>query len=394
MIKKLNKAETDEILAIQEKDITSSLLKRLFANTRKGRRFNPSDTFILPKGIMKVEKDTETTVGRYIFNRFIIEPFMINYMPYVNEPVTGDKLTDIESRMSECLMDDLITTKQYIDYINRVSWLGYAPNDYLTPSVSLATIKPVDSVMKRKEELVRKHKEELDAGDEVVGAKIEKELIDLAKKELDGHPSMDLFNSGAKGSFGNNYKNTSLMRGPVKNSSTNKWNITTSDYIDGIKKDEYDSFGDLIVSSVFPGAVGTRKSGYETKRLFAAFQSVTLGSENSDCKTNKTLRTLIRKKNKKLFLYRYILEGGKYKLLTNENIGNYVDKYVQLRSPLFCQGEKVCSKCAGEFYYKLGITNVGLTTTKMSGTLLNKSLKKKHDTTIKVSKLDYKKYME
>lgn len=93
-------------------------------------------------------------------------------------------------------------------------------------------------------------------------------------------------------------------------------------------------------------------------------------------------------------MYRYILEKGKLVLLTPENFSQYENKYVEMRSPMFCKSEKLCSKCAGEFYYKLGIENIGLTTSKIGGKMLNLCLKKTHDVTMKIDTFDFRQYME
>ena len=60
--------------------------------------------------------------------------------------------------------------------------------------------------MKRKEELFKEHKEELENGDVITAVKIENELTSMAESELKGDPGMDLYNSGARGKFANNYK--------------------------------------------------------------------------------------------------------------------------------------------------------------------------------------------
>ena len=70
--------------------------------------------------------------------------------------------------------------------------------------------------------------------------------------------------------------------------------------------------------------------------------------------------------------------------LNDNNIGNYVGKIVHMYDPIYCTSEKVCNKCAGDLYYKLGIENIGSTSTKICSTIMNKSLKKKHDNTIKL----------
>lgn len=128
--------------------------------------------------------------------------------------------------------------------------------------------------------------------------------------------------------------------------------------------------------------------------MFAAFQSLTLDEKDSDCGSTKTLNLLLTNKNYKLFLYRYIVEGGKLVRLDNTNIKSYIGKEVKLRSALYCQSPKICNKCAGDMYYNLGIVNAGLTVTKIGSVVLNLSLKNFHDTTLKLGRIDYTKYID
>ena len=113
-----------------------------------------------------------------------------------------------------------------------------------------------------------------------------------------------------------------------------------------------------------------------------------LDKKNSDCGTHGYKELALTKDNYKLFLYRYIVIGEKLVLLDNEQIHKYIGRTVKLRSPLYCTSNKICSKCAGELFYKLGIENIGLTTTKVSSTLMNKSLKKFHDVSLKLHTVD------
>jgi hypothetical protein len=392
----LKESDVKYLLSIKSDDIDKKLIISLFANKKKSNaRFKPNDKFILPAGNFKLKENITTTVGRYIFNRFIIEPDFLDIFGYVNETITGGKLGDIESVLSQSLMDDKITVDAFGTYLNKIQWLGFSFTDMFSPSLSYSTVVPLEKVNKRKEELLKEHEEDLKTGDvAVIGAKIEAELIDLAKQELKGNPSMDMYDSGARGKFSNHYKNQAIMRGPVLDTSTGKFKLAESNYADGVKKEEFNIFADMITDAAYNVAVGTQMGGYQTKRLFAAFQSVTLDKAGSDCHSKGTLKVIINKFNKKLFLYRYIVEKGKLVLLDNDNINNYLDKVVQLRSPLFCTSERLCSKCAGELYYKLGIENIGLTTSKIGGSMLNLCLKKKHDVTLKLNTIDYRNYME
>ena len=94
-----------------------------------------------------------------------------------------------------------------------------------------------------------------------------------------------------------------------------------------------------------------------------------------------------------LYKYRYIVDNGKLILLTEDNIKKYAGQEVNLRSPLFCKGKHICSKCAGELFYKIDIKNAGLLTSAFSGSLMNKSMKSMHDSSINIIKINFDKYI-
>ena len=48
----------------------------------------------------------------------------------------------------------------------------------------------------------------------------------------------------------------------------------------------------------------------------------------------------------------------------------------------------LCNKCAGNFYYKLGKTNIGLAASKVSGTLTQMNLQKFHQNLVKTKQID------
>lgn len=118
------------------------------------------------------------------------------------------------------------------------------------------------------------------------------------------------------------------------------------------------------------------------KQLSAAFQSVVSDEPGSDCGTKEYITIEITNKNKKDYKYRYIVEGNSLVCLYPDIIDKYVGKMVKMRSPMFCHSQKYCSKCLGEYYYQLGIRNIGLTTNRVGSTLLNLSLKSMHSNVI------------
>lgn len=125
-----------------------------------------------------------------------------------------------------------------------------------------------------------------------------------------------------------------------------------------------------------------------SKQLTAAFQGLVIDEPDTDCGTPNYLEIQITEGMKTDVLYRYVLDGKNLVLVDNDNFSKFVNKTVKMRSPMFCIGDKICSKCAGTMFYKLGIRNIGLTTSKMGTTLVNLGMKNFHDTTVTVQKLD------
>lgn len=391
----LTDEETRYVLSITDEQVTKANMIKWFAIQKQTKpMFSPQDKFKLPKGKLHNDTDIITTVGRYVFNVFIVKPFK-GTIKYINEPITKGRLEDVEAQIAQMVLDETVPNAWFIDYLNRIQWFGYVGVDFLTPGMSLGVILPNKTVQARKKELLEEHKEELAKGNAIIAGQVEKELVNLAKDVLKDDPAIDLYNSGAKSKFATHYKAFNIMKGPVKdNSQADKYNVCTSDYMDGVDLKEYHNFGDTIVYAAYSRAVGTQKGGYITKQMFAAFQSVTLDAKGTDCGCKKTLDILLTKKNHKLFLYRYIVEGGKLVRLDNTNIKSYIGKTVKFRSALFCQSPKLCNKCSGDLYYNLGIENIGLTVTKVGSTVLNLSLKNFHDTTIHLKRINFKDYID
>jgi hypothetical protein len=254
---------------------------------------------------------------------------------------------------------------------------------------------PIPAVMKRKEELFELYQKEIKDGDPNAVSKIEEELLALSKKLIKekGNDGYDFFESGAF-VFDNNYKKTSIMGGVMENPYTKKLDVLKSNYMDGITKEEFPLFANSTIAGGYARGVETQKAGYETKKINNAVQTVILDDKGSDCGTTQYLKTTISDGMSSMFLYRYILVGGKEVMLDEANISQYINKEVSMRSPLFCKSEQICNKCAGELYYKIGIKNAGLLSSTMSGSIMNLALKKTHDQTIRFNKIKISDYIQ
>lgn len=386
------------LLSLKPEDISYKLITDLFADrTEKDKdgkykvvksKINPYDTLTLKKKEYINKTEIETTAGRFIYNKLVVERLIAAFEDYQNITLDSGNIKKMDAKMSDALLNDKITSDQFISYIDLHQWLGLSFTSVLCPSFTPTIITPIPKVIELRDKLYKEHEKEIKEGDAILVSKIESECIALAKKELEKDPGLLLYSSGARGSFGNNYKNISISRGAILNPNTGKWDIMKNNFIEGISKDDIAASANSVITGAYPKAVGQRTFGYFTKQITSALQSSVLDKPNSDCGSTLLVDIDITKNNKKLFNYRWIKENGKLKLLDNKNIDSYVGKTVKMRTPLFCKNKQgICSVCAGKIYEKLGIENMGLTTAKVSSTMSNASMKKFHDAIVKTSTL-------
>lgn len=252
------------LLKMKPDDITAEFIFSYLADSSKkvngklvpvSSRMKTYDTFELKKGEYFNTENLITNVGLFIFNKFLIEESFSKVVGYVNTPVNAKVQKGIENKISQALLDDIITVPEMVKYLNKLQWISKEFNAVFSGSFTMKTLKPVPKVMKLKEKLVKENEEALKRGDVSTGVKIEKQLLDMAREELKDDPGMDLYNSGARGSFDNNYKNIAVVKGPVYNPVTDRWDFVSSNFMEGIKKEEIPIVANSIPMGAYPKAV-------------------------------------------------------------------------------------------------------------------------------------------
>ncbi len=401
----VNDGEIRRFLSYKDTEITKGLIIEFFSNRPKydaNRKFigvtNPliyvdDPITLVPDQLPSIKEKTDTTVGRYFFNMFCISSIYGDLLPYFNITIDESALKGIQQTIVDLMLEGKANTEQFGTFQTRMAWLVNF-TEIFVPGMTIRLISPLPELMKMKEELVQKYQAEIEAGDYVkVTALIEKVLLEKGKELLKDDPAWSLYQMGGKPSFGNNYKNTNLMVGALRNPITGKYEVSTRSFSEGIDPRQFTMFANNAIFGAYSRAVNTRDGGAMTKYLFAAMQSEVLDEPGTNCQTKNYLTVTINKENKNDFVYQFIVEEGNLVQLMPANINNYLDKTVQLRSPLFCKNPKICSVCAGSLFYSLDIRNIGLTVTKTTSTLLNLALKNMHDTTIKTFEFDPFKYL-
>ena len=394
-----NPKDIEYIANITEKDITTSFMMEAFGEFDGKVRFHPYDEIIIPKGSYgkgnkKNKNDFHTTVGIYVFNKFFIEQDLFDQFHYINQECNGDMISSLNKQLSYMLLEDKITVEQLKAFSKKMQ-KNMPFVSILMPNYSDKFLTCTTAINKKKEELIKKYKKDIEAGNEVVAEKMEKELLDFAREYLKDDPAMDVFLSGARAIFGNHFKNMFVMKGAVKDPDPNaeqKYHIAISNYMDGIKPEEYVIFANSLSAGPFSRAKKTEVGGYLEKLFLYAYQHIKLDPLGSDCGTKRTITVDITKDNIGQWMYSYVVQGSKLVEITSDNMNQFIGKRVKMRFSALCESKTgICNHCFGNLPYRRGDLNVGISSTIVPSTMKNVSMKSFHDSVQKTTIIDVNK---
>lgn len=258
-----DKTLIDDLLKLTEDDcLTFSTIMDLLGDFGEGERCRPYDYFQVPVNMYgskttKNKKPFYTTVGLWIFNKGFIEQDLFDIFHYVDEPVSKKVHNKINDQLSYAVLEDKIPLESLKRFEMKIQ--KFMPMvTVLSASYTDKMLTVSADISKKKKELLKKYDEGIKAQDPKVMSQIETELLDYAKELLKDDPSMDMFDSGARASFGNNFKNMFVSKGAVKNPDPDKgYDLITSSYMEGISKEDYPAFAASLSAGPYSRAKKT-----------------------------------------------------------------------------------------------------------------------------------------
>ena len=388
-----DKDELNEIINLtQEEASTKELIMRYFGDFGNGSKYNPYDIIEIPPSTYgnknKNKNKFTTTVGLWIFNKSFLEKFS-DVIGYINSTVDADAYEDINQKLSYALLENKIELEDFKKFIVQ-SQIIMSCASAICPSHTNAIFDLNKKVSKKKKELENKYSEGIKNKDLVEIKKMENELLDYAKSEIKDDECADMFDSGARSSYGNNFKNMYVSRGPIKHTD-GSYDVVLTSYMDGLESKDLANVNDAAVGGPYSRAINTSAGGYKEKIFLNATQHLKVDKPGTDCGSDKYITVELTKKNIKDWMYCFIKEGNKLVELTSDNTDKYINKTVKIRFSAFCKSKKdgyICEKCMGSLYNRIGITNVGLGSMIMMSSLKNASMKAFHDSTLSLFDID------
>lgn len=385
--------EKQMFLELDESDITKTFLIDIFSDRYDATqtkiiksKFNTYDEFVLKKGdYPSIKEDVLTNCGLFITNKFLFEKDWVGVIGYMNTPMDKSQIQRIDNTLAATVLEDETgeIQKKYIKYLNKLTWLELTFHTEICSTLSLKSSKPLPEIQKRKKQLLTKYDKEIKEGNVEVATKIQEELIQLAKELLKDDQTIELYDSGARGAFDNAYRQDQLIKGPIYNAANKRYEIMTNSLYEGASKTDLAAFANAVVSGQYPKAKGTAESGYSAKKINAALQSEALDEQGTDCKSKSPETIELTKDNISAYKYHYIVDGGKPVRLDDSTSKKYIGRTVKIRMPSTCTGNKICNICAGDRFYLLGTTEIGLTANRLANTLLQGGMKLAHDSTVR-----------
>ena len=394
--------DIEYLVKLTEDDITTSLIMELFGDFGDHQWFNPYDILTipaeayggkLPDGKEKRNKEPfTTTIGRLIFNKYFIEcePELLQFVGYVNDNVGKKAYGKLFDSLGYAVLEDKISIETYKRFCKKSQkFMPYV--SILAPNHSMNMLTITKKINKRKAELIKQNQEAFDKGDVYVVDQVSKELLAYAKELMQDDPAMDMFLSGAGGSFENNFKNMFIMRGSVQDPDPRKsYNIITSNYVDGVTQDEYSKLANTLAAGPYSRSKKTELGGYWEKLFLQSLQHVILKDPGSDCGTKRHIEMNVTEKNIGSIMYCYVINNdGSLTEITSENKNKFIGKKVKLRFSSMCEAKDgICNACAGNLFYRLGIRNIGAATPQIPSRLKVLSMKLFHDDQLNFTEMD------
>ena len=398
-MKILNDKERYEILSLKPDDITQKKLVELFAATSKGEaKYETNDQFRLEANTFYNKSAVDTTVGKYVFNMFTLPVSYLKKYGYNNQSMNGKNLGNMETNMTDMILNDEMKPEDYLVYMRKGEWMGGAMVAYISPSFDLSTVDNLPEVMIMKDNLNKEYADKIADGDKNVLSMINDKLVVEAERIMKSDPekykTIEWANAGVYG-ISKNYRKTNIATGlQRKPSNQNDYFYVDSNYAEGLSKKDYANNSNLAIIGGLSRGLDSAESGYSSKKILGAMSTWAIDKELDDCGTTHFLETEIPKGYESSYYYRWIKDGNKLIMLDANNISNYIGKRVQMRSPLYCKSENICKKCAGDFLERIGVDYEGLAAFEIADVLVNSMMKAFHDSSINASHIDPFKYIK
>jgi len=334
----------------------------------------------LPAGYLPmIKEDVKTTLGILLVNIYL------NHYPYGDKGVyiNGRSTPNTWNEYALAKLNKSLDVTAHIRFENVTGVLdGMA--EMAVPSATRKSMEPSDAVIKYRDELFEKYKDQLN--DPAILSDIQAELSRFLKEELKGDPSLGYLikdksfdvtrlqtyaTFGAEPDFFDESK-VSLVRPSL----TEGWGVNEMPVLVNGSR-----------SGSFWRGAGTAVGGYKTKVISRIFQNYHIRGE--DCGTQLGRLVKINAVNAPMYVGRYVV--GKANPLTLSELKAAIGKTLEIRSPGYCKQSQTdtCKRCVGDVVANAAgsVNSMAIT---MTSAIMSSAMAAMHTTALSTNKYSFR----
>lgn len=333
---------------------------------------------IKPGDLPNITQETVSLGGTILCNLIcLIIPFD-GKVPYLNKKLKPD---DIKNIVEDLIAQKKITAEQFYYWCECVNMFNGLWG-ISTPTGSPKTMVVDKTVLQRRDELLKKHSNELD--NTVVIAEIERELVELDKASFKGDTAEDFFISNK--SFETSRKKAHVMYGLDDGLGGGKPAIITEPLSAGISVENIPANADTTRAASYSRGHLTAQGGELVNYLYRIFMNSKISED--DCGTKTGIPILLTQDNMKRYHGRYAIDPatGKTVNISPELTKTWLNKTITIRTPARCKTKppNFCGHCTDAFFFKSRET-VHIETSLPGSIIMNDTMKAMHGRSFKIA---------
>lgn len=300
-----------------------------------------------------ITKKMESTYGRYLANWLLcVYPFH-DKVEYINrrfgvgeiEKIIEKKLTS-NSEGRGALPPQSISIDEYHKFQKACSLID-GLTQMCVPSATEKSMSAHPDAEKVRDRLLDENKDRLH--DPAVIAMIEDQLKELDREWLKGDRSMGFYIK-PKSINVVRKKSHYMMGSETSFAESTEGTVIPTSLREGWDMSKFPAMANNLREGSFDRGAQTALGGAATKEILRTMQNTQI--EEEDCGAVLGVDVTIKKENSGEFIGNYHIKNGKSIEITEENVGELVDKPITMRSPLFCKTGRAafCATCIGKKY--------------------------------------------
>lgn len=344
----------EEILGTGPDDFTEAFIYDNFCafGTQKAK-YSLYDTI----SIKYNGKTIDTTLGRLIINKCVFGHIYGNkHWEFVNRPITGNVFAELMDYISQLCIEDKFESRTFIRLVDIMIDFTMRFSTLFNAGVSYEVVMPDEEYHEfRTKKFDAVSEQILKETDVDTFEKTKAEIVEFAKKKYKNNTQTELYNSGAKPKWNDDFAEMYVAMGAMPSLVGGKPTIIINALSQGLGVENLPANANVAIYGAYSAAKSTALAGTIYKRLGNGLASIK--GVKGDC--GSTHYAPFVGKNWKDLVNKYTKGPKGPVLITLDNVDKYIGKEIMLRDPIYCKmhGDNYCSTCLGEAMFK--VANMG-----------------------------------